>query len=314
MFSMAQSPSQDINDTEYAQQWISFLHRRNIILNVIWPVLLFVALGASLGAIYFKQQHEITLQKLHNAEDKIAYDQIEYNYLQSDFETIRSINDELRQEVKVLTEQQVEYSTQTDSQQDLTNKIVTNLKEQIDAITSKKIQLMEFVEETKLVLEQERRSSAAEITQNITVFDKQKAQLEKQISSRKVAYKALADRQNETLSEIDRLIGEISKKERQVELIEASNNKLKDNLASSNQEYGYLKTKYQNLEKKMNLMMTPIASSSKAGQPRTLEARQFQQDGLDEIIAPVNGKKSSISNSSKTSTETTFDYDKITVN
>ena len=100
-------------------------------------------------------------------------------------------------------------------------------------------------------------------------------------------------------------------------MIEASNNQLKDNLASSNQEYGYLKTKYQNLEKKMNLMMTPIASSSKAGQPRTSEARQFQQDGLDEIKAPVQKVKTSkavISNSDKSSAQTTFDYDTISVN
>jgi len=310
---MAQSPSQDINDSEYAQQWIRFLRHRNIVLNIIWPILLFVALGAALIALYFQQQHEITLQQLQNAEAKIAFEQNELTYLQADFETLRSINDELREEIQTLTDQQVEYSTQTNSQQDITNKIVSNLKDQIDSITVQKAQLLESVEETKLLLEQEQRSSAAEITNNNKEFDKQKMVFQQQISSRTIAYKALAVRQSETLSEIDRLIGEISKKEDQVKVIEASKSRLQNNLASSAQEYGYLKTKYQSLEKKLSLMMTPIASSSRTKSPLAQEAG----DGLDEIKAPVNKKNTSkpiLTNSEKSSSNTSFDYDTISVN
>lgn len=316
---MPKSPSQPMNDTQYAQDWIEFLRHRNVILNFMWPVLLFVAVGSALMALYFQQLHEVTKVQLQNAETQLIFEKNEFSFLSADFDTLRDLNDELIIKIEALKASQAELSEQQSSESDINGKLVSALKTQIQAINIEKRLMQDAIDETSALLTQEKRVNELERERSKEGFASKVTDLNKQLSSRKIAYDALAKRQVDMLVEIDRLVMAMERKDVEIQSASDSMNLAQKRAASSDQEYGYLKTKYQNLEQRLQVM-EPIGASSNSRKVHALATKAdghvVGHAGLDEIRAPVSQIRQSASDGSiqKSSESAAFDYGRIKVN
>jgi len=318
---MPQSPSQPMNDAQYAQEWIEFLRRRNTILNFMWPVLLFVAVGSALLALYFQQLHEVTKVQLKNVETQLIFEKNESSFLKADFDTLRDLNDELNIQIEALKASKAEITEQQSTQLDINGKLVSALKTQIQAIHIEKELMQDAINETGALLNQEKRLNELERVRSKEGFASKVADLNKQLSSRKIAYEALAKRQADMLTEIDRLVAEMARKDEELQSASNSMNLAQQKAVSRDKAYGFLKTKYQKLEQKLQLSMDPIDSSSGSRKTQALATKVDGQTaagraGLDEIRAPVAQirKSSTDKSENKSSNSAAFDYGKIKVN
>ena len=321
----------DMNSTKetdlYAEQWIAFLRKRNTILNIVWPILLTLLAASGLSAVYFYQLHLVSQQELKNVQTELVYSKSEYAYLQADFNAMKDFNDKLSAELESLKNDKANLSEQQSdsvSQLDLTSKMVTALTAQVGVLNDEKKTMTEAIQEAKALLIQQKRVNTENLTKNSHHIKQVTAKLNKQLSNRKVAYQALAKRQHEMQLEMDRLVSVISKQKSEINLVKASKNEMKSNFVNSTEKYNALYNQYQALDKKLKLIMSPIASSESSEATKSNDFAGSGQ-GLEEIktfskppkisTKLVEKKESSkTQNKVKSKQSANFDYDKISIN
>jgi septal ring factor EnvC (AmiA/AmiB activator) len=258
---------------EYAQQWISFLRKRNTILNIVWPLLLVFSIAGLLVSFYFYQLSTSFDLERQLTESKLSENETELGLLTSSFNVLQEKNDTLQSKLQSLVndkEQLSDEKNDTDSQISVHTQMNDALKSQVEIMRSEKIAMKESIDEAKVLLLQQQEDSSQLSLVNEGLL-KENELLNEQVESRKYAYLALAKRQKEFQSEIDRLDQALLKKES----AEASLRKQKSNLdgllndARKNSQtlkakYQSRETKYGELEEKLQVMMSPLGSKKQS--------------------------------------------------
>jgi len=276
--------TQQTQDAEYAQQWITFLRKRNTILNIIWPLLFMISIAASIAAIYYYLESVNSRLNVADTNIQIAK-HIESNAsLLSSNETLHSQNEVLLSENEFLKSDKVKLSASQDdsvSQLDISKQIIQTLEAQVGTLKTEKIAMLDALGEAKALLIQQSKANASELSVRRNEFDREFKQLSKQLESRKVAYTALANRQNEMQFEIDRLVNvnqaAKSKLEKQISVRKLA----ETNAGRRFQEVVNLKAENKLLEQKLQLIASPVSEQSS----ETIIS-QNKGRGLDSIQAP----------------------------
>jgi len=276
--------TQQTQDAEYAQQWITFLRKRNTILNIIWPFLFMLSIAASIAATYYYLESVNSRLNVANTNIQIAKHIESNTSLLSSNETLHSQNEVLLSENEFLKSDKVKLSASQDdsvSQLDISKQIIQTLEAQVGTLKTEKIAMLDALGEAKALLIQQSKANASDLSVKRNEFDREFKQLSKQLESRKVAYTALANRQNEMQFEIDRLVNvnqaTKSKLEKQISVRKLA----ETNAGRRFQEVVNLKAENKLLEQKLQLIASPVSEQSS----ETIIS-QNKGRGLDSIQAP----------------------------
>jgi len=305
---------QQTQDAEYAQQWITFLRKRNTVLNIIWPILFMLLVATSVAAIYFYLESVNSGLNVANSNSKIAK-HIESNaVLLSTNEALQRQNETLISEKAFLKSGQDKLAASQDdsaSKLDISKQIIQTLQTQVDTLKTEKTIMLDALGEAKALLVQQNKASASDLSEKNKKFDEEYEQLSKQIKSRKIAYTALANRQKEMQSEIDRLVNvNIEAKSKLEKQINAQ--KLAETNSRSNiKELESLRAENKLLENKLQLIVSPIVEK-----PTETIISQNKGRGLDAIQAPRKRSQKITQpdmKAQKNGKTNSFDFDQMSV-
>lgn len=193
-------------DQDIARQWIDYLKRRNTTLNILVMTFLVAALllGASSTLLYLNvlEVEKATILARSNA-DQLSQ---KLNTLSSRYESLQVTKRQLEQDLKDknarLNELQ-NFKGETDSQLNLTTRLVDALKQKVASLEKENSLLEEALIESETKL----KGTLAESQGNRQMLQEQKNML----TSRKSAYDALVKRHRETEEEMRRLADELLK-------------------------------------------------------------------------------------------------------
>ncbi|TNC80035.1 MAG: hypothetical protein C9356_15960 [Oleiphilus sp.] len=193
-------------DQDIARQWIDYLKRRNTTLNILVMTFLVAALllGASSTLLYLNvlEVEKATILARSNA-DQLSQ---KLNTLSSRYESLQETTRQLEQDLKDknarLNELQ-SFKGETDSQLNLTARLVDALKQKVASLEKENSLLEEALIESETKL----KGTLAESQGNRQMLQEQKNML----TSRKSAYDALVKRHRETEEEMRRLADELLK-------------------------------------------------------------------------------------------------------
>lgn len=314
---MKNSENSQLN-LDYAQEWITFLKRRNLVLSVIWPVLLVLMIISSVAAVYFYQQQKSSDLQLSAETQRAIELQDENRQLIIQVTDLEKSAADLQSELETLQNARQALSLQnndSESKLNITSQMVDNLNQLVAELKNERASLISKLDashDAHRELKQEYEEFVA-ASKKDTI--KSVSDLNKQIASRKSAYQALANRQQEMRDEMDRLNNLVSAKENQLDKANKDKRQLQAQLKNKDSEIATysnrlttLQESYSALESKLNAIMSPI--SQKSTNKKTTDATQntvnmTNMSGLQEIKKPVKPKEE-LKNES-------YDFNKITV-
>ncbi|MGK0430747.1 MAG: chromosome segregation ATPase [Psychroserpens sp.] len=319
---MQSSENSQLN-LDYAQELITYLKRRNLVLTIIWPILLAFLVLASLVAFYYYQLEKTTKLSLSIETEKGHLIEEAKQTLMSKLEEMTSSNITLNSELEILKSNREELSVlnnDSNSKLNITSQIVDNLNQLVSELKDEREDLSTKLDNSLEIITQLRN----QYQQYIEQTDKEKsdsvAELNKQLDSRKFGYQALANRQQEMRKEMERLNNLVNSKEKQIDKINRKNQNLDSLLNGKNSEIETYKHKlmileksYSELESKINAIMSPIGTTGSNKQeatnqssPQTDASRKF--NGLEEIKKPTVKNKANDKSPSEV-----FDHNKISI-
>jgi len=310
------------HNTDYASQWIDYLKKKNTVLNIIWPLLLVTTICASLAAFYFFQlssnantMHKKSSQQVQNTQSELETLQGAHQALNEAHHLALENNTQLEDKLALILAAKTQLELQKGdsvSQLDLSSQIVDTLKEKLSALNEEKTLMLVALKEAKaLLLNQEKNYQSKFDNLNAQTEESAKARfvLTKKLSDRKVAFKALMNRQKEIQVEMMRLADVVTQQNvdinKGLEQKKVVQQKLKDSQAN----LVNLQGDYKALEDSMKLAVAPINSPTQASS-RSKAVVNGNIDGLDEIKVPVKAKKVE-TKKQKSKENTAFEFEKI---
>lgn len=308
---------------DYAQEWITYLKRRNLVLTIIWPMLLILSILASSIAFYYYQLEQASKLSLMIEADKKHTLEDEKLTLQSDIVALTKTNSELKSELETLINAREELSVLNDdssSKLNITSQMVDNLNKLVAELKNEREELIAKLEDSLETIAQLQNQHQQVINQKNKETKDSIAGLTEQIDSRKSAYQALANRQQEMRDEMNRLNTLVDSKDKIIEKLKKDNLNLESRLKTSNNEINRYKNKlisaqkeYSELETKLNAIMSPIGSTnSKKQETSALSTQQTNASrtitGLEDIKKPPVVRKDSEEDSNQN-----FNHNQISI-
>ena len=308
---------------DYAQEWIAYLKRRNFVLTIIWPALLVLAICASLTAFYYFQQEQSSKLNLMIETDKNHLLEVTKQNLMSELDALKSSNNAINKELESLKSAREELSVlnnNSTSKLNITSQMVDNLNQLVSELKNEKNDLTAQLEDSLEAINQLKKQHQQYVAKANKEQLTSVAELNKQIDSRKFAYQALANRQQEMRDDMDRLNNLNTSKDKQIEQLKKEsqhfNLRLKEKtneVAAYKNRISVLEKSYSELELKLNSLVSPISSTQTT--KSALKSQTTQQTeasrkitGLEEIKKPV---KQNSSNSDNTNQD--FDHNQISI-
>ena len=312
------------HNTDYASQWIDYLKKKNAILNVIWPLLLVTTICASLAAFYFFQlsssanvKHQKTSQQIQNTQSELKMLQGVHHTLKEAHLSALENNTQLEEKLALLLAAKTQLELQKGdsvSQLDLSSQIVGTLKQKLAALNEEKTLMRVALMDAKaLLLKQEKNYQSKFDILNAQTEESAKARFVsmKKLKDRKIAFKALMNRQKEIQVEMIRLADVVSQQKVDITKGQAQKEVVQQQLKVSQANLVSLQGDYKALQDSMKLAVAPINSKTQAA-PKPKIALNGNNDGLDEIRVLVKAKKVE-TKKQKSKGNTGFDFDQISL-
>jgi DNA repair exonuclease SbcCD ATPase subunit len=314
------APETSSTHPDYAQEWITFLRKRNLLLGIVWPILLVLSIVAGFAAIYFYQATQAAQLNSQILEEKINLAHSEKDQMAQQLARLQENHAQLIIEVENLQNARAELTEQqgdSESQLQITSKMLENMEQQLALLKNENTELQNQLVLAKNTLTQLDEQYQSELAKAASFKSTQLSELNKQLDSRKTAYQALANRQQEMRDEMDRLSSMVAAKEKTITTLTHEKNALaqqvkqvQQNLQSREKEYQVLQTSYNELDSKLKALVSPIGS----GSPKPAQSAKTAPGdvsskpavtGLEEIKKPAPKPKNSADSS--------LDYDQIKV-
>tara|TARA_R110002049_G_scaffold121270_3_gene276001 strand:+ start:2110 stop:3075 length:966 start_codon:yes stop_codon:yes gene_type:complete len=319
---MQPSENSQLNQ-DYAQEWLTYLKRRNLILTIIWPVLLVLSILTSLTAFYYSQLEQSSKLSLLLETDKNHALEETKQILISEMQALKSSNLALNEELESLKSAREELSVlnnNSTSKLNITSQMVDNLNQLVAELKNEKADLTAQLEDSLETINQLKKQHQQYITQSNKEKTSSVTELNKQLESRKSAYQALANRQQEMRDDMDRFNNLNNSKDKQIEQLKKESQHFNLRLSEKTNEIAVYKNRisvleksYSELELKLNSLISPIGGTQQSKPAAKTQATQ-QTDasrkitGLEEIKKPVKQN-----NSNNESTNQDFDHNQISI-
>lgn len=308
---------------DYAQEWITFLKRRNLVLGIIWPILLILVISLSLAAFYFYQLDQTSKLNLAIETDKNLSLVATVEQLNLEKLELTSSNTDLSTELESLKSAREELSVlnnDSNSKLNITSQMVDNLNQLVSELKNEREDLSVKLEDSLETITQLQNQHQAFIKLSNKEKTDSVTELNKQIDSRKSAYQALANRQQEMREEMDRLSNLANTKEKQIEKLNKENQTINSRLNDKNNEIESYKNKVSILEKnnseleiKLNALVSPISNSSTM-KPNLMTPSLNQTEASKKITGLEEIKKPAVQNKTKLeNTNQAFDHNQISI-
>ena len=164
---MQPSENSQLNQ-DYAQEWIAYLKRRNLILTIVWPVLLVLSILASLTAFYYSQQEQSSrVNLLIESEKNHSLEETKQNLI-SEIDSLKSSNIKVNEELESLKNAREELSvlnTNSTSKLNITSQMVDNLNQLVTELKNEKEDLTAQLEDSLEAIIQLKKQHQQYITQ-----------------------------------------------------------------------------------------------------------------------------------------------------
>lgn len=317
------SPETPPINSDYAQEWIVFLRRRNTLLSIVWPILLVLAIATGFAAIFYFQSTQAVQLQLDSLTEKHQATEAGNRDLQNEVEQLTDKNLKLIAEIEVLQTTQEKLSVQQDdsvSKLNITSQMLENLEQQLAIFKAENAELTEQLSLAKDALNTLETNYEAELINLSTKNSSTLNDLKKELDSRKTAYQALANRQQEMRDEMDRMRNLVANKEKELSKLQtekaaqlAELNEMKKRLQLKENEFAALQKGYNDLDTKLKALVSPIgvantkstAKEETAGKLNEKSLKPGNMTGFEEIKKPKPAPASSNQNA--------LDYDQIKV-
>jgi DNA repair exonuclease SbcCD ATPase subunit/nitrate reductase NapE component len=315
------APETSSSNPDYAQEWIAFLRKRNLLLSVIWPILLVLFIGAGFTSIYYFQSTQAAGLNNQMLDEKIQLLQNDKVSLTQQLDNLQEKHSQLMTELDNLKSVRAALAEQQDdsvSQLQITTQMLENMKQQLVLLKNENTELTDQLGLAKAALSEMDANYQAELAKATTLKSSQLSELNKQLESRKTAYQALANRQQEMRDEMDRLSALNTTKDKTIAALNTEKSNLAKQLRQAQQtlksreaEFQALQSGYNELDSKLKALVSPIGVSSsrpaEKNNPTLSDTSKKPSTitGLEEIKKPAPKPQNSA--------DKTLDYDQIKV-
>ena len=298
------APEMSPQNSDYAQEWISFLRRRNLVLTIAWPVLLTLFIVAGFAAIYFYQSMQAVQLNLDLLSEQQQALESDKTALKARVDKLSKENEDLLGEVSALKSAREALSVQqgdSESKLNITSQMLENLEQQLAIFKNENAELLSQLNLARQSLNEIESKYQLELSTLAKKNTSTLSELNKQLSSRKTAYQALANRQQEMRDEMDRYSNMVAAKDKELAKLKdeksALNTQLKEtkkNLQIRQAEFNALQKNYNDLDTKLKALVSPIgsgktsaASGKNAQTPSSGAENKYENvTGFEEIKKP----------------------------
>ncbi len=255
---MSEQPAQDFSGGDYAKQWIDYLQRRNRALSIVWPVLLLLALIALAGLLFFYQQKAMQDVELARIEGEIAAIESAKQSQTRELVSLQESHQRLQKDYQLLNDSLDQTEQERQTQFQIGQEMVKNLKSQVEVLTEENQQLLALVDEAKAQVSAIAGDQKNALSTIRNQFEQERQVLANELANRKQAYEALVRRQRETRQEMDRLANVVNAQKQEVSSISKQNDNLRRQLQSSEKEKLALAGEVAALNQKLTQLVAPI--------------------------------------------------------
>jgi len=312
-------------NTEYASQWIEYLKKKNMLLNIVWPLFMCSTIVCAISTFYFYQLSENTKLQFSVVLSSLQDSKKTNNAIAVELKLIQQTNIELEENIALLSNAKTTLEQQKGnsvSQLDLSSQMVNTLKEKIAALETENTLTVSALHKAKSLLgnqEKEKQSTEKNLDEKIKAHNKERFMMQKRVKDGQVAFKALTSRQKEMQSEMNRLADVVAQQKNEINAVIMTKNIAQTALTSSKLKISTLENDYKSLETSLKLAVEPISMRTKKHEGQSPDVRNIgtqkssvilNSDGLEEIHAPI--VKSSQAKK-KTNTSAAFDFDQISL-
>jgi chromosome segregation ATPase len=290
------SDEAEINN-KYASQWIESLKKKNIVLNIIWPIFMCATIVCALTTFYYYQLSESTKSQLLTALSNLEISEGEVETVSLELGVSRQNNINLEDNIARLSDAKTTLEQQKGdsvSQLDLSGKMVDTLMEKIAALETENSLITEALETTKSLLEKHQtlnQTTSKSLETKIQAHNKERFTIQKKYNDGQKAFRALMSRQKEMRSEMNRLADLVEQKNKQFNQMKIARNKAESALSASELKVSTLEKDYIALQTSLKLSVEPISMATTkpdtSNMPIESSSNINNSDGLEEILAPV---------------------------
>jgi len=294
------------NNAEYAKHWIAYLQKKNAVLSIVWPILLIISVLLLVAALYFFQREQSALKRSQELNQLVDEMQAKRAELVQNLRTLEAENGAMSQEIELLRTVKKSLEEQKEAanaRQDLTRNMADTLKETVNGIEAENAVMKDALAEAKKMLIKQEKDNAHKMLALKTQHSKSTQISMKALADRKIAYRALVQRQNEMQDEIERLAGVVNRQD--IKLAEAAKtrSRLQVELQSYRQQVEKLEQTNDQLNQELIAQTEPVPEGANVSAPEL-------NDGLDEIRAPVVTNKAAKKSPAR-DPAAAFDFDSI---
>ena len=238
------------NGTEYAHDWIDFLKKKNRTLTIVWVILLLIAIAMFVVAgMQFIRANESDgqllkiQQKAMDLESQVALGRVSLSEAKVNAKALAG-------QLETLKKQNMEFMGESDAQLNLSDKLVSALKEKIVVLEEENTLVVDALRKNKV---QHQRAS-----KDTVAVKKDLQSIKKNLSSRKLAYQALVNRHRETQAEMERLALELDNASLRESTLDRRNAKLSDDVKQLTRKASDYEMRAFSLEKQLKAITSPI--------------------------------------------------------
>ncbi|MDX1451723.1 MAG: hypothetical protein R3183_04130 [Oleiphilaceae bacterium] len=294
------------SDHDLAQQWISFLQRRNTVLSIVWPVFLLLAISGMAAAMYFYHQHSVLVTQQQLKEQELGAKAQSIAALEEERDALQTRTQALATELSTLKENILSEQGLKSEQNKLNQELVATLKRKIAALEEDGRSL-----EALLVEKQQQVQSLTienkKLNKSLVSDSREKNEAQKALKASQTAFEALSARQRETRQEVDRLASVLTQKEQQLNQSMQARQSLEKQLEERNAALALSQAKVDSLEKRLNSLLTPIEGTAVA--PSNAEVNRLASSLASDAAKGAGDSEVELQAGDGVS----FDYDSIAI-
>ena len=286
--------------SDYAEEWIRFLKRRNAVLTVVWSLLLVLSIALLVAGLYFYQQQQLEQEKNLRVE-------AQWQEAQASLVEWQKKHDVLQQQINTLQEERrnlEQVAGQNDSRLDITSKMVDNLKQQIAELEAENASHIEALDKARELIRRQQDEAAATAQSLQDELGKRDADLQE----RSGAYTALVNRNKEHQREMDRMSAQLNEKHEVIDRLTRERDIAQKALRS-------VQADHEKLQREFKAMVAPVGAAANAPAPASSKT-PMPSGAFDPIVKPkpVEQKAPASGQDKKPAAKSdAFDYDEISI-
>jgi chromosome segregation ATPase len=252
-------------------------------------------MAAGFAAIFYYQSSQSVQLNLDILTEKQQLTEQDNTSLRDQLVQLEGKNTELMSELNSAREALSAQQDDSVSKLTITSQMLENMEQQLVILKSEKAELQDQLNLAKQALTELESQKQTETSKLTSAHNNKLSELNKELDSRKAAYQALANRQQEMRDEMDRLSNLVANNEKELVRLRNDKSALNTQLTSAKKalqlreaEFNSLQNNYQDLDAKLKALVSPVGSSSSKSATTSSNSDSSQTKQAEAVNNPGN--------------------------